>query len=304
MKKKILFLIFLVIFFSFQASRALHAATINPFIVAPASASFADQDPDLGQVTSSPSINLIFRVRDLLAGENWTLEICADTDLVNGGDSIPAGNIQWALTGGGSGDSTFYDGTLVRGVYLLAGQGNNGMFMASFNLLLQNDWSYNTGNYSGTITIRISAPGAADRTRTITLSTNIATTLAKLQLGSATMNFPSENPNSIPSIPANVNPVSVTSSARTGSTQTANLTCLASGDLTSGTDTIAISNVTWTATGSGYLPGAMNSITAQPAGTWTGSGQQIGTFSYFFANFWSYTVGNYSSTINYTLTVP
>jgi hypothetical protein len=62
--------------------------------------------------------------------------------------------------------------------------------------------------------------------------------------------------------------------------------------------------MTWTATGTGYLPGTMNRTTAQTAGSWTGSGQRIGTFSYLLANSWSYTVGNYSTTINYTLTAP
>jgi hypothetical protein len=61
--------------------------------------------------------------------------------------------------------------------------------------------------------------------------------------------------------------------------------------------------MTWTATGTGYVAGTMNT-TAQPAGSWTGPGQRIGTFSYFLANSWSYTVGNYSTSINYTLTAP
>jgi hypothetical protein len=82
------------------------------------------------------------------------------------------------------------------------------------------------------------------------------------------------------------------------------LTCLASGDLISGINTIAISNITWTATGAGYVAGTMNRTTAQTAGSWTGSGQRTGTFSYFLVNSWSYAIGNYSTSINYTLTAP
>ena len=91
---------------------------------------------------------------------------------------------------------------------------------------------------------------------------------------------------------------------KTGSASTATLTVLAAGDLTSGTDTIAISNVTWTATGAGFVAGTMNKTTAQSAGSWTGSGNRSGTFSYFLANSWSYPTGSYTATTTYTLTAP
>jgi hypothetical protein len=44
--------------------------------------------------------------------------------------------------------------------------------------------------------------------------------------------------------------------------------------------------------------------TPQSAGSWTGSGQQNGTFSYFLANSWNYAAGNYTQTVVYTLTAP
>jgi hypothetical protein len=62
--------------------------------------------------------------------------------------------------------------------------------------------------------------------------------------------------------------------------------------------------MTWTATGTGYVSGTMNRTTAQTAGSWTASGQRIGTFSYFLVNSWSYIVGSYSTSIGYTLTAP
>jgi len=302
--KKILFLVLFLIFCFFLTGRPLYAATIRSFTVSPTSITFAYQDPDLGEVTSSPSLSVDFSIRQLYANQNWTLEIRADTDL----GIIPAGNIRWTVTGRGNPTPTFYNGTLVRGSYLLSGTGrgrNTGRasITASFYFYLTNAWSYPTGNYSGTVALRLTVPGAAAQTQTVTLSTNIAAR-AKLEFGLAAMSFRDENPDTVPSIPANVNALSVTSSARTGSSQTATLTCLASGDLIAGTNIIAISNMTWTATGTGYQAGTMNKGTAQTAGSWTGSGQRVGTFSYFLVNSWSYTVGNYSTSINYTLTAP
>jgi hypothetical protein len=313
MKKKILFLALYLVLCSLLTSRPLYAAWIRTFTVTPTSTAFADQDPDFGEVTSSPSLSVTISARQLYANQSWTLAIQANTDLVSGGNTIPAGNIRWTVTGSGTPTPTFYNGTLVRGVYLTAGQGrgqNNGRadITSSFYFYLTNAWSYPTGNYSGTVTLRLTVPalfggGTQSQTQNVTLSTNIGSR-AKLQFGLLAMNFPDANPDSVPSNPANVNPLSVTSIGRTGSSQTVTLTCLASGDFFSGSNTIAISDMTWTATGTGYVPGTMNRITAQTAGSWTGSGQRAGTFSYFLANSWSYIVGNYSTSINYTLTAP
>jgi len=303
--KKILFLVLFFVLFPFLAERPLYAATISSFTVSPTSVTFADQDPDsYGEVTSSPSLAVSFSITGLSSSQSWTLDIRAMTDL----GTIPAGNVRWTATGSGTPTPTFYNNTLVLGSYVLAGTGHgraNGRadITSSFYFYLTNAWSYSRGNYSGTVRLRLTVPGAVAQTRNVTLSTNIAAR-AKLQFLSSTMNFKDEDPGSVLSISADVNALNVTSSARTGSSQTAALTCLASGDLISGTNTISISNMTWTATGTGYLPGTMNRTTAQPAGSWTGSGQRVGTFSYFLANSWSYTIGNYSTSINYTLTAP
>ena len=308
MKKKILLLALFFVLCSLLTSRPLYAATIRTFTVTPTSTAFADQDPDLGEVTSSPSLSVTISVRQLYANQTWTLDISATTDLVSGGNTIPAGNIRWTVTGSGTPTPTFYNGTLAKGVYLLAGTGpgrSNGRadITSSFYFYLTNAWSYSTGNYSGTVTLRLTVPGATARTWTVTLSTNIAAR-AKLQFGLLAMNFPDADPDSVPSNPANVNPLSVTSSGRTGSSQTATLTCLAGGDLISGTNTILISNMTWQSSGSGYVSGTMSKTTAQTAGSWTGSGKRLGSFNYFLTNSWSYTTGNYSTSITYTLTAP
>jgi len=126
---------------------------------------------------------------------------------------------------------------------------------------------------------------------------------AKLTVGVAAINFADADPDSVPSIAATENPVSVTVKAQTGGGSSITLTVQANGDLDSGTDTIDISNVTWTATGAGFVAGTMDT-TAQAAGSWTGPGRHDGTFSYQLANSWDYAAGSYSQTVVYTLTAP
>lgn len=127
---------------------------------------------------------------------------------------------------------------------------------------------------------------------------------ATLVLGTNTINFASADPDTVPNIAATENPVSVTARVRTGGASTPTLTHIADGPLTNGGDTIAISNVTWTATGAGFVAGTMSDTVDVSAGSWTGSGERIGTFSYSFANSWAYATGTYTQTSTYTLTAP
>ncbi len=144
---------------------------------------------------------------------------------------------------------------------------------------------------------------AVTATQNLTVNATVSAT-ASLTLGSGSINFAAANPTTTPSIAANENAVSVTANAQTSSSGAVTLTCLAGSDLTAGSNTIAISNVTWTATGSGFAAGTMDKTTAQSAGSWTGSGAHSGTFSYSLANSWSYASGSYTATITYTLTAP
>ncbi len=145
---------------------------------------------------------------------------------------------------------------------------------------------------------------AATATQPLTINATVAAR-ATLTLGSATINFPDADPDAVPSISATENPVSVIARVRTGAASTPTLTVLAGGPLTSGADTIGISNVTWTAAAAPFIGGTMNSVTAQSAATFaTGSGNYGSTFSYFLANSWAYNVGAYTATVTYTLTAP
>jgi hypothetical protein len=146
------------------------------------------------------------------------------------------------------------------------------------------------------------ANASAQTTATLTINATVGPR-AELSISPTTITFPDANPTTTPSIPANTT-VAVTASVRTAGTPT--LRVLANGDLTSGGDTIAISNVTWTASGAPFIAGTMNRTTAQDAATWSAaqSGTWTGTYSYFLANSWAYAVGSYTQTVTYTLTAP
>jgi hypothetical protein len=124
---------------------------------------------------------------------------------------------------------------------------------------------------------------------------------AKLTLNPSTINFPSASPDTTPNIPAD-NSVNIVVSSR--STATATLDVLALQDLTSGSFTIPIGNVTWTASGQGFQAGTMNRTTSQRVGTFSSSGSYIGMLSFAFANSWNYFPGSYSAIATFTLTAP
>jgi hypothetical protein len=127
---------------------------------------------------------------------------------------------------------------------------------------------------------------------------------AELTLSPTTISFPDASPTTSPTIAAN-STVSVTAKVRTGSASSPTLTVLANGDLASGAQTIAISNVTWTASGAPFIGGTMNKTTAQSAASFSqGSGSYAGSYAYSLVNSWSYDTGSYTQTATYTLTAP
>ena len=145
--------------------------------------------------------------------------------------------------------------------------------------------------------------GAATTTGNVTVSATVSAT-AKLALSSATVTFPNADPDTSPSIAATEGAITITAKGKTSTGAAIALTILAADDLKSGTDTIAISNVTWTVSGAGFAAGTMNKTTAQTVGSWTGSGNRSGTQSYALANNWNYATGAYTATATYTLTAP
>ncbi len=143
---------------------------------------------------------------------------------------------------------------------------------------------------------------AASDTKTVTVAATVSAT-AKLAISSASLTFPDADPDVTPSISATEGALTVTAKGKTSAAGNITLVVKADGDLTSGGDTIPIANLTWTAGGAGYVAGTMNT-SDQSVGSWTGSGNYVGTQTYVLANSWTYVTGAYSATLTYTLTAP
>lgn len=128
---------------------------------------------------------------------------------------------------------------------------------------------------------------------------------AKLTITPGTVNFPDADPTNVPLVSANENPLAVTVKFRKdpSTSVTATLVCQG-GPLTSGGDSIAASNVTWTATGTGFVNGTLSSSTPQTVGSWTDSGSYAGNLNLRLGNLWSYATGTYTGSITFTLTAP
>ncbi len=149
-------------------------------------------------------------------------------------------------------------------------------------------------------------PGSAwGQETTVMVDVSVQAPLSiQLTMSPLTINFPNANPDTTPSIGASENPVNVQVNTNAGKKQTVLLTAQAQGDLISGSNTIPISNVRWTATGTGYLGGTMIKNTAVTAFSLVGRGTYNGTFSFFLTNSWNYNVGTYHATVLYTASVP
>ena len=124
---------------------------------------------------------------------------------------------------------------------------------------------------------------------------------ATLSLSSTTITFPSADPDSVPQIAANENPVQVGVSVNGSPGLTAQLSVQAGGDLISGANRIPISTITWTVQGRGFVSGVLSSTSPQLVGQWIGKTNLTGYLSFWLANSWSYASGNYSQNLVYTL---
>jgi hypothetical protein len=150
----------------------------------------------------------------------------------------------------------------------------------------------------------VASPVFAASTDTKTL--NVSATVnarAKLTLSAGSISFGDADPDTTATI-TQATPLTVDVKTRTAAASNVTLTVLADGDLMSGSDPIAINNLTWT-TGAGLSAGTMSSTAAVSLGSWTGSGNHTGmTQTYSLANSWTYAVGNYTAIVTYTLTAP
>jgi hypothetical protein len=162
--------------------------------------------------------------------------------------------------------------------------------------------------WSGAIAAAVVLLGSSSAFAQQTANASIAVTAhvdakAKLSLSLAAINWADADPDATPVF--NSAPVTVDVKARTSTGGAVTVTVLASGDLTSGTDTIPVNTLTWAATGTGFTAtGANDQTTAQTLGSWTNSGNHTGSQTLSLPNLWSYRTGTYTVTLNYTLTAP
>jgi len=144
---------------------------------------------------------------------------------------------------------------------------------------------------------------AATDTKNLTINVVVGGA-ATLIIDKTAINFANANPDVGPTIAAAEGAVGVRVKVRTGAASAATLSHQADGPLTSGNNTIPISNVSWTTTGAGFTAGTMSSSAPVSAGTLVGPGDYNGAFIYTFVNSWDYAVGAYTTSSTYTLSAP
>jgi len=124
-----------------------------------------------------------------------------------------------------------------------------------------------------------------------------------LSITPQTITFPADDPDTSPSVAAD-RAVQVTIRATGMGTRTWQLTLRANGNLSDfwSLASIAISNVSWTATSvPPFRDGALAANVEQLAATRSGNYQGRGDLTFSLLNSWSYWAGSYSQTVAFTL---
>lgn len=143
------------------------AAIAFTLTVTPSSISFPDANPSsVSQIPASATVLIKVRVTNG-ANQNWSVHLLANGDLLNsdGVSKIPIANLTWNATMTGracTNGCTCVSGTMSATVPqdVIRGLGNtpNGQFNCNTNFLLNNQWGYNTGPYTQTITVVTASP--------------------------------------------------------------------------------------------------------------------------------------------------
>jgi hypothetical protein len=150
--------------------------------------------------------------------------------------------------------------------------------------------------------LALATPASAQlATDQITVTVNISN-LAKLEV-SGDVNFPDTDPDLLASMTAPA--ITVGARARIAPSQDLIVTVQADNDFFDpATSTIPVNSLTWTATGSAFVDGAMSAASAVTLASWTGPANQSGTQTYSLPNLWSYAPGTHVVVLTYTLTTP
>lgn len=152
-------------------------------------------------------------------------------------------------------------------------------------------------------TIAASPARAAAQASTATVSANVGT-LAKLNLSTASASFPDADPDLVPQVPAAGGPILITAKSRANPGVQVVLTLQAADDLRSGVNIIPASNITWTATGTGFVAGTLSKVAPVTVAAWSGSGVHSGSQQLYFRNLWTHPTGTYTVSLLYTLSAP
>ena len=147
------------------------------------------------------------------------------------------------------------------------------------------------------------APPSGPQISSATLTLNLGTH-ARVSFSTSTLLFADADPDLVAQVPGSPDTIAIMAKARTTRNAQVTLTVQSTDDLRSGTVTLPASLITWTAQGSGFVPGTMSMSSAQVVGTWTGSGVRSGSQSFFFRNAWTHPPGVYSLTLVYTISAP
>jgi hypothetical protein len=126
-----------------------------------------------------------------------------------------------------------------------------------------------------------------------------------LTITPATITFADADPDTTPTITAPA--ITVRYRVRNNATGNWRITLLASGDLTAGSATIPITDITWTATPvPPFQNGTLSRTLAQTLASGSGNVQNTstGTVVFRLANGWDHNVGTYNASVVFTLTAP
>jgi hypothetical protein len=151
--------------------------------------------------------------------------------------------------------------------------------------------------------LALSTPAFAQTSATVNVNANVAAK-AKLTVSAAAISFADADPDLVSQIAANT-PLDITVKARTTAGSPVSLTVQAGGNLVDGSNSIAISALKWTSTGTNFsASGTSNASAGQTVVSFSGSGTTSGTQSYTLDNSWAYATGTYLTTLTYTLSAP
>jgi hypothetical protein len=125
--------------------------------IVPATVNFTLGDPDTTpEVTAAPMI-VTYRIRGLPGNRAWQLTVVAAGDLTSGASRIDISNVRWTATPA----PPFRNGTLNRTVAQIVAEGTgnaNPLRIGFVTFRMTNSWTYDSGNYTQTVTFTLSAP--------------------------------------------------------------------------------------------------------------------------------------------------